>query len=496
MTDDPSTSRPVTKVLVLYTGGTIGMVPADESNPASPLRPAPKDRLIKFVPLRLKGRAADIIWDIEGLTDENGEPVGPLDSSKVGPKHWKLMATAIGAAYEKYDGFVILHGTDTMAYTASALSFLLQNLGKPVIITGSQLPIFQPRTDAVMNFINALNIAGYRADGLMPLVPEVAICFGTVLLRGNRTTKVSTSRWQGFDTPNYPHLGQIGERIVIDKTVLRQVPAGSFTANPRMKESVATIPLYPGMAAKVLGNMLKLDVDGFILRTFGAGNAPDDSDFLNTLKEAIDAGKIVVNTTQCLEGTVEQGHYEASSGLQNVGVITGLDLTPEAALTKLMWLLEEDPAEAALQMQINQRGEQSGSSYDVPYGEVGKGGTFVDIGKLAQRPARDLKTDSLERAVLRISALEMEDAKTGEPVSIAIFVNLNGANADTPTSVPQFAGYLSGTYEGPKKTTLVRDITPTLKRVNEEGRTIYINLVPPAGKRFRAHGAYLTLFTD
>ena len=193
-----------TKVYVLYTGGTIGMVPSDDKNPNSPLKPADQVQLTKYISEEIKQQGID--WTIDGLTDDEGNAVGPLDSSSVGPKHWVYMTHAIEKAYKDNDGFVILHGTDTMAYTASALSFLLQNLGKPVIITGSQLPIFQPRTDAVLNFINALYVAGYRVTNL-PRVPEVAICFGDALLRGNRTTKTSTSRWQGFEISQLPSSG-------------------------------------------------------------------------------------------------------------------------------------------------------------------------------------------------------------------------------------------------------------------------------------------------
>src|SRR4029077_2739810 len=302
--------KPITNVLVLYTGGTIGMMPSDPENPASPLRPAPQKELATFIPNPLAGinSGQGIGWSIEGLTDDKGNPVGPLDSSSVGPKHWAYMARNIAQAYDKFDGFVILHGTDTMAFTASALSFLLQNLGKPVVITGSQLPIFHPRTDGRLNFINALNIAGYRAAGL-PRVPEVTICFGQSLLRGNRTTKVSTSGYEGFDTPNYERLGRIGEHIDIVESLLLPLPpaASPFFAHNKVEESVATIPLYPGIDPDVIEKMLAIEVKGIILRCFGTGNAPEDEDFLTQIKKAIDQQKIIVNTTQCLEGTVEMG---------------------------------------------------------------------------------------------------------------------------------------------------------------------------------------------
>ncbi|MEA2897893.1 MAG: L-asparaginase [Bradyrhizobium sp.] len=481
-------------VLVIYTGGTIGMTPSDPNNPASPLRPADKEGLAKYVPNPLE----EIAWDIQGLVDHNGEPVGPLDSSSVGPKHWVYMAQAIEKAYEAYDGFVILHGTDTMAFTASALSFLLQNLSKPVIVTGSQLPIYRARTDAVLNFINALSIAGYRTTGL-PKIPEVTICFGDVLLRGNRTTKVSTSRWQGFDSPNFPHLGKIGEHIVIDKALLLPSPPDTspFFVHKAIEESVATLPLYPGMDPDILERVLSLDLKGVILRTFGTGNAPDNEDFIGALKKAADNGKIILNTTQCVEGVVEQGLYEASFGLQNVGVITGLDLTPEAALTKLMWLLAtETHKEVATQMQISLRGEQSGSVFDIRFGEVGKKSKPLEVARLSERPSGQFQTSTLRRAMLRVSGVGMEGFDKGDEVRLSAFVNLPSANAETPITVPQFAGYLSGQYEGPEKTILLRDVTATIARVHETGRPINLTLVPPVGKKFWAEGAYLTLLNQ
>lgn len=345
------------KVLVIYTGGTIGMVHTDPADPSSPLRPGTQAELLAAA--RIGNPLTDIAWDMKPLTDFDRNSVGALDSSSVGPREWRYMAAQIARNYEAYDGFVILHGTDTMAYTASALSFLLENLAKPVIMTGSQLPIADARTDGALNLINALYIAGYKATDL-PCVSEVAICFADVLLRGNRTTKVSTARWQGFDTPNYPHLGRIGESIEIDESVLLDPPASPFAAHTDLKESVTTITLYPGMSAAVLANMLNADAQGFILRSFGTGNAPESPEFVTVIRDAVAKGKFIVNTTQCLEGSVEMGLYAASSALQAAGVISGTDLTQEAALTKLMWLLATERGETvAARMQTSQRGEQS-----------------------------------------------------------------------------------------------------------------------------------------
>jgi L-asparaginase len=346
----------VTRVLVLYTGGTIGMVPRDPDDDASPLVPAGLERLVRFIPNPLHG----ISWDIRGLADDDGNPVGPLDSSSIGPRHWCQMARAIGEGYESHGGVVVLHGTDTMAYTGSALSFLLENLAKPVILTGSQSPIFAEPTDAVANFRNALAIAGYGATGL-PCVPEVAICFGDVLLRANRATKVSTTALRAFESPNCPPLGRLGDRIEIDPAGVLPPPGEAFRTRAMLRDNVALISLYPGMTGDALGRFLGLDgVDGYVLRCFGSGNAPEDGAVTGAVAQAIAAGKVVVCVSQCLEGRVEMGRYGAGSGLMRAGAIDGLDLTDEAALTKLMWLLATGSVETArARMQANLRGELS-----------------------------------------------------------------------------------------------------------------------------------------
>ncbi len=486
-----------TKVLVLYTGGTIGMTPSDPTNPASPLRPAPKEELVRYVPNPLNG----IEWDIQGLVNDKDEPVGPIDSSNAGPDHWEWMARAVDKNYKNFDGFVILHGTDTMAYTSSALSFLLQNLAKPVVVTGSQLPIFAPRTDAVVNFVNALHIAGYKAVGL-PCVPEVTICFADRLLRGDRTTKVSTSKWTGFDTPNYPHLGSIGEHIVINTSVIQPSPApgsAAFFAHKKLDRRVMNFALYPGMRVDQLKSILDLpSVRGYVLRTFGAGNAPENPDFLKVLDDAIKKGKVIINVTQCLEGKVEMGLYAASSGLQAAGVISGMDMTAEAALTKLMWLLAtEVEDEIPIQAQINQRGEQSESLFDVRY--PGKGYESEPIEEavtVTARPSGQFAKEDLARGVVRFAGGGVKGARAGEPVSFKLYVNLPSADRATGDDVPQFAGTLTETVTGDASMTLIRDITPTLVNVAETGRPINLTLVAPEGVSFWFGGAYLNLFTS
>ena len=484
-----------TRVLVLYTGGTIGMVPSDPNNPASPLYPAPKERLIQYIPNPLDG----IAWEIEGLLDDTGAPVGPLDSSSVGPKHWEWMAQAIDRRYAEYDGFVILHGTDTMAFTGSALSFLLQNLAKPVIVTGSQLPIFKARTDAITNFTSALSIAGYKATGI-PCVPEVAICFADVLLRGNRATKVSTSKWQGFDTPNYPHLGHIGEYIQIDTQAILTPPdqtQSPFFAHKKLNPAVMHFSLYPGMQPEQMESVLGLrDIKGYVFRTFGTGNAPEDEDFLKVLAEAVKDGNTIVNNTQCLEGKVEMGLYTASSGLQAAGLISGMDMTAEAALTKMMWLLATEVGEeVAIQMQINQRGEQSENLFDVRYPAQGRKGKPVEVVTMPGRPSGQFRKEHLTRAIVRLTDVCITGAKENDVVKLALFVNLPSADRKTDTNVAQFAGWLEGVYREDGKLILIRDITATVNRVVETGRPVNLTLVPPEGQSLWFSGAYLNLFT-
>jgi L-asparaginase len=492
-----------TKVCVIYTGGTIGMAPSDPNNPDSPLVPAPKDRLEEYVPGL--GEKEGIIWEIVGLVDENGKPVPPLDSSDVNAEHWIYMARAIEDRYQEYDGFVILHGTDTMAYTAAGLSFLLNNLAKPVVITGSQLPIAQVRTDAVQNFVNAVYVAGYKAMGL-PCVPEVIICFGDVILRGNRTSKVSVSTWQGFDSPNYPKLGSIGEHIKINDDLILK-PANNeespFYVHSQMDPNVMDIGIFPGLNPKNLKRILSIpELKGIVLRTFGSGNAPGDPGLLEAIESAVGDKKVILNVTQCTEGMVEMGVYAASSGLLERGVISGLDMVPEAALAKMMSILatEPDKDEIQTQMQINQRGEQSQSLFDVRYGDSeGKdGGLYHLIIQKSAKPSGQFRKSKLVRGVLRISGAEFrgENLSGVQVVKVKMFINFPSASSQTSEKDPHFAGILEANYdsESGDKVALIKDITPTIKKIVDEGRPINITLIPTDGVEIRFNGLYLALF--
>ncbi|HKU76160.1 MAG TPA: asparaginase [Pyrinomonadaceae bacterium] len=477
------------RVLVIYTGGTIGMVPSDPTNPDSPLTPGDKEQLSTFMPgLGVKAR---IYWEIEGLRD-----VPPLDSSDVNSVHWLKMAEAIEEAYEKWDGFIILHGTDTMAYTTSGLSFLLSNLAKPVIVTGSQLPISEERTDARLNFANAINIAGYKATGL-PLVSEVVLCFGNRLLRGNRARKMSTSDLNGFDSPNCPWLGKLGEYIEINRELLRPPAEESFYLNRVLNTNVMDIGLFPGLTVEVLKTLMveNDNIKGFVMRTFGAGNAPGDPEFLRVLKQAIsEKDKVIINVTHCPNGMVEMGLYAASSSLLELGVISGLDMTPEAALAKMFWILgTERGQQIPIQMQIDQRGEQSESLFDLRYGPGGDQQNPTEITSGGVQPSGKFRKETLNRALLRISGLAFTDVAEGADFEIRVFVNLPSATPDTPVRDPHCAAIFKERYAGPGKT-LIKDITSQIRRFTEVGRDISINVVSTNGHKFWYQGLFIGLF--
>jgi L-asparaginase len=350
------------RVLVLYTGGTIGMAPTDPDDPASPLRPLEDvTELIEGLS-QLQALRKRVGFDIGHLRDERGMPIAAVDSSDVNATHWAAMARAVQESYEPYDGFVILHGTDTMAYSASALSFMLGDLAKPVVLTGSQQPVGDACGDAGQNLLNALHIAGCKATGV-PLVPEVSVCFAGRLLRGNRARKMSTRAQRAFDTPNCPPLGEVGERIRIYPEHVRPPAEDALLhVETGMDRRVVDFALFPGVTPQLLERVLAgPDVRGVVLRTFGAGNAPTDIELLDTIGSAVQDGKVVVSITQCPQGEVQAGRYASSSGLLARGVISGFDLTPEAALTKLMWLLHHEASREAVErrMQIDQCGELS-----------------------------------------------------------------------------------------------------------------------------------------
>ena len=341
--------RKYPSVLLIYTGGTIGMIQNPETG-----------ALETFNFDHLQNHVSELKRFNYHISTYQFNP--PIDSSDMEPTLWAKIVKIIHYNYDRYDGFVILHGTDTMSYTASALSFMLENLTKPVIFTGSQLPIGTIRTDGRENLIAALEIAAaYLED--KAIVPEVCILFGDKLFRGNRTTKVNAESFDAFQSFNYPPLAEIGIHIHYNYGAIDYTPRiGELSVFTPMNTGIAILQLFPGLRPEVIEAIVKTPgIKGIILETYGSGNAPTDKVFLAKIKEAANNGIIIYNVTQCLGGTVEMGRYETSRKLLKYGVSSGYDITMEAAICKMMHLLAkyEDSNEIKKYLNSSIKGEIS-----------------------------------------------------------------------------------------------------------------------------------------
>ncbi|MBU2647221.1 asparaginase [bacterium] len=313
------------KVYIAYTGGTIGM--KESSSGYIP----EKGYLQSYL-------AAKRVLDDPAMPSFDICEYDPLlDSANMGSEHWDTIARDIADHYQDYDGFIVIHGTDTMAYTASALPFLLQGLAKPVVVTGSQIPLHKTRNDGYENLIASLMVAAHHQ------IPEVILLFGSRILRGCRAVKVDAFGLEAFDSPNFPALGHIGINIELHKEYIQTAQNIPFHVQSLKKQHVGILRLFPGITADYARNVLRAPLQGVVLETFGQGNAPDNNKALiGALKEAADRGVVIVNITQCLRGTVNQKTYAAGQILEDIGVIGGLDMTPNAALVKMYYLLSQD----------------------------------------------------------------------------------------------------------------------------------------------------------
>jgi L-asparaginase len=320
------------QILLIYTGGTIGMIKDPETGA---LKAFNFKKLLNKIPeLKL------LDCEIDTISFEE-----PIDSSNMNVKYWQQIAVIVEENYTKFDGFVVLHGSDTMSYSASALSFMFENLTKPIIFTGSQLPIGDLRTDAKENLITAIQIASLQ-EKEEAVIQEVGLYFEYKLYRGNRTTKISAEHFNAFASPNFPELAESGVHLRVNKDVLlKKAGNKALKINKNFDQNVVILKVFPGINEKVVDAVVNISgLKGIILETYGSGNAPTEEWFVAKLKEAIEKKIHVVNVTQCTGGAVAMGQYETSTQLRELGIISGFDITSEAAITKLMYLLGQNVA--------------------------------------------------------------------------------------------------------------------------------------------------------
>ncbi len=473
-------SRSDKGVLVLYTGGTIGSMPADPNDPESPQRVVDWDTFLEMTP-QLDPKLLNKRPDHIGFKVDSWSLEPPLDSCNVTPDDWLQMAQVIYDRHDDYEGFVIAHGTDTMVYTASALSFMLINLKKPVIITGAQRShTFLPRNDGLQNLLTACHFANPKRSKI-PVVPEVCIYFGGELFRGNRCRKMDSEGYDAYFSPNYPSLGHAGGSLEVNEKNILPIPKQALQLRKRLNTGVVTFDVFPGIQnSHFVERMIDSnEIKGVVIRSFGSGNIPTAPKFLENFQKANDNGIVIQNVTQCVKGAVSLGIYETSAALLEIGMITGFDATPEAALCKLMVLLgDEDLSkdEVATLGQQCLAGEMSSSVYVQKLKEAGANRIDSKEGERKRlAPAEAIggswQSKQISNASLRLYGGEV-NTETDSPVEIDVYINV-GSDDELHHGLPNYAGSFKR-RQSDGKFIISFDITTAAKALIQTGDRVSV----------------------